>query len=399
MSGNVEMSDFSDDELLAELGVSIQSPKTGGRTPREERIIAGFEDIQRFYETNNRAPQHGEDLDIFERLYAVRLDRLRTMPEARDLLLGLDAHSLLSGSTGTQKQEIETLDDEELLAELGVGTAGQDDIRVLKHVSSREERQAAEDIANRAVCADFDQFKPLFEQAESDLEAGLRQTRPFGRDASITMGDFFILGGQLVYVAEVGETIKAPNGESDARLRVIYSNGTESNLLRRSLQRGLYKDDAGRRLTAPNDGPLFSEEWEDDDIKSGTIYVLRSLSSHPFVAEHRELIHKIGVTGGKVETRIANAVNDATYLLAEVEVVASYKLAEVNRTKLENLFHRIFTAAQLDLTIPDRFGHPVRPHEWFLVPLHVIDEAVQRIRDGSITDVVYDPKNARLVEK
>ena len=200
-------------------------------------------------------------------------------------------------------------------------------------------------------------------------------------------------------MAEIGETIKAPNGESDARLRVIYSNGTESNLLRRSLQRALYKDEAGRRLTDPNAGPLFSENWEEDDIESGTIYVLRSLSNHPFVAEHRELIHKIGVTGGKVETRIANAAHDATYLLADVEVVASYKLAEINRTKLENLFHRIFVAAQLDLTIHDRFGHPVRPQEWFLVPLHVIDEAVQRIRDGSITDVVYDPKSARLIDK
>ncbi len=133
--------------------------------------------------------------------------------------------------------------------------------------------------------------------------------------------------------------------------------------------------------------------------KSGTIYVLRSRSNHPFVADHRELIHKIGVTGRKVETRIANAANDATYLLAAVEVVASYKLADINRTKLESLFHRIFLAAQLDLTIPDRFGHPVRPQEWLLVPLHVIDEAVQHIRDGSITDVVYDPKTARLVEK
>jgi hypothetical protein len=100
-----------------------------------------------------------------------------------------------------------------------------------------------------------------------------------------------------------------------------------------------------------------------------------------------------------VETRIANAAHDATYLLADVEVIASYKLAEINRTKLENLFHRIFAGAQLDLTINDRFGYPVRPREWFLVPLHVIDEAVQRIRDGSITDVVYDPKSARLIEK
>jgi hypothetical protein len=110
------------------------------------------------------------------------------------------------------------------------------------------------------------------------------------------------------------------------------------------------------------------------------------------VSEHSEVIHKIGVTGGKVETRIANASHDATYLLADVEVVASCKRAGINRIKQEGIFHRIFAPAQLDLTIHDRFGHSVRPQEWFLVPLHVIDEAVSRIRDGSITNVVYDPK-------
>ncbi len=188
-----------------------------------------------------------------------------------------------------------------------------------------------------------------------------------------------------MYVADVGETFKAPNGESDARLRVIYSNGTESNLLRRSLQRALYKDDAGRRITDADAGPLFGETLEPDDIESGTIYVLRSLSTHPFVAEHRELIHKIGVTGGKVETRIAGADKDATY-----------KLHNINRTRMENLFHRLFSPAQIELTIPDRFGNPVKPREWFLVPLHVINEAVERIRDGSIAGVIYDPKSASL---
>ena len=121
--------------------------------------------------------------------------------------------------------------------------------------------------------------------------------------------------------------------------------------------------------------------------------------SHPFVAQHRELIHKIGVTGGKVETRIAAAKDDATYLLAGVDIVATYKLAHINRTKLENLFHKIFAPAQLDLTIEDRFGKPVRPREWFLVPLQAIDEAVNRIRDGSITKMIYDPKTASLVEQ
>ncbi len=395
----VDLTDLSDDELLAELGVSPEPPQTGGRTPREERILAGFEEIQRFFEAQGRAPRHGEGLDIFERLYAVRLDRLRTLPEARELLAGLDVQGLLAEPIGFERPPLETLDDELLLTELGVGVAGEDDITVLKHVRSHEERRAAEEVANRTVCQDFARFKSLFEQAEKDLQVGLRQTRLFERDASIQTGDFFVLGGQLVYVAEIGETIKAPNGASDARLRVIYSNGTESNLLLRSLQRALYKDEAGRRLTDPSLGPLFSESWEADDMESGTIYVLRSQSNHPFIREHRELIHKIGVTGGKVETRIADAAHDATYLLADVEVVASYKLAAVHRTKLEALFHRLFAPAQLDLTIQDRFGHPVHPREWFLVPLPVIDEAVQRIRDGSITNVVYDPKSARLVEQ
>jgi len=183
-------------------------------------------------------------------------------------------------------------------------------------------------------------------------------------------------------------------------LRVIYDNHTESNLLLRSLSRSLYPDGnttVGRRLIRIDQGPLFGSAAEPDDIEVGTIYVLRSLSSHPFVAEHRELIHKIGVTGGVVEKRIAGASKDATYLLADVDVVATYRLHNLSRTKLEGIFHRLFGAAQLDLTIEDRFGHPVKPREWFLVPLHVIDEAVQHIRDGSITDVIYDPKIARLI--
>lgn len=389
------MADMNDDELLDALGVEVTSLKTISRTPREERIIAGFEDILRFYQTHGRAPLHGEGHDIFERLYAVRLDQLRKLQEAQTLLAELDGPSLLTGAAAASAD----MDEDALLAELGLGDnpADHNDITVLRHVRSSTEKRAAEEIADRTPCADFDQFQPLFELVERNLKSGTRKTLRFGRDTSIESGNYFIVGGQLAYVAEIGETIKAPNGESDARLRVIYANGTESNLLRRSLQRALYKDDTGRRLTDLDMGPLFGNSPEPDDIESGIIYVLRSLSSHAFVAEHRQLIHKIGVTGGKVETRIAGAEKDATYLLADVEVVATYKLHNLNRTRLENIFHRVFGAAQLDLTINDRFGHPVKPREWFLVPLHVIDEVVERIRDGSITDVTYDPQTARLV--
>lgn len=390
--------EFDLDELEAELSDFATSDKKNGRTPRDDRVIAGFEDIQRFVERHGRAPRHGDDKDIFERLYAVRLDRLRDQEECRTLLLPFDHQGLLNTAEVMEPQGDYSMTDDELLAELADGDDGPD-IQNLRHVRSNAEKREAEEIAQHERCEDFERFQPLFEQVQRELQSGARVTRTFIRDASIEKGQFFILGGQTVYVAEVGEPIKAPNGESDARLRLIYSNGTESNLLRRSLQRALYKDDAGRRITDADAGPLFCETLEPEDIESGTIYVLRSHSSHPFVAEHRELIHKIGVTGGKVEARIAGAEKDATYLLADVEVVATYKLHNLNRTRMENLFHRLFSSVQIELTISDRFGSPVKPREWFLVPLHVIDEAVERIRDGSITEVIYEPQSARLVRQ
>jgi hypothetical protein len=394
------MAEMNDDELLAALGVAVEPEKAGSRTPREERIIAGFEDILRFYQAHGRAPQHGEDRDIFERLYAVRLEQIRKLPEARTLLDGLDTPGLLTAAPAPTTIE----DDDALLAELGanIKAADNSDITVLRHVRSHAEIRAAEEIADRTVCEDFEQFKPLFDEAEGGLKSGAWMTRPFAKNASIELGDFFIVGGQVAYVAGIRQGTTTKDGRDNPRLRVIFSNQTESDLLLRSLSRSLYPDGdtpVGCRLIKKDDGPLFGSIAEPDDIETGSIYVLQSLSEHPFVAAHRELIHKIGVTGGKVETRIADAKNDATYLLAEVKVVAEYKLHNIRRSKLESIFHRLFAPAQLDLTINDRFGKPVKPREWFLVPLQVIDEAVQRIVNGSITDFVYDPKTAGLVPR
>lgn len=392
-----------DDALLAELGVEAEMKEESSRTPREERIIAGFEEILRFVERHGRAPQHGEDHDIFERLYAMRLDRLREQPEYRTVIESFDRRGLLAGAVSAPVSAPDGLDDDELLAQLGVD-AEPSTITELRHVRSIAEKRAAEEIANRQQCEDFEHFKPLFEQVQRDLQTGIRTTRRFVKDAGflkaeIKAGQFFVLGGQTAYVAEVGEPFKAPNGETDARLRVIYSNGTESGLLLRSLQRALYKDEAGRRISDPVVGPLFADHNEEGDEASGIVYVLRSESDDPAVAAHRDVLHKIGVTGGDVTRRLANAKLDPTFLMADVEVVATYELFNINRTRLENLIHRIFGAARLDVEIKDRFGQPVIPREWFLVPLFVIDEAIEKIRNGTITGYVYDPKLARLIER
>lgn len=388
--------DLDLDELAADLADFAPQDKKGGRSAREERIIAGFEEIQRFAEANGRAPAHGQSNDIMERLYAVRLDRLRGLEECRSLLATVDKQGLLAGVVTPATEPVKSIDDDELLAELE-GMGGASEITELRHVRTAADKRAAEEIANRTPCRDFDNFKPLFVQVKKDLDTGIRQTRRFQTMAEIKQGEFFIVGGQIAYVAELGEEFVTEYDRRDSRLRVIYDNGTESDVLLRSLQRALHRDEAGRRITDPTAGPLFSGESEDGDLASGTIYVLRSKSDHPTVAAHRDVLHKIGVTGGDIARRIASAQQDPTFLMADVEVIATYELFNVNRTRLENLIHRVFDSARLDIEIKDRFGQPVIPREWFLVPLFVVNEAVDRIRDGTITDYLYDPKTAALV--
>lgn len=385
------------DDLAAELSEFAVKDKPVKRSALEERIIAGFEDIQRFVQDKGRRPRHGESHDIFERLYAVRLDRLRAQPDCRAILEPLDHQNLLAEDLNESHADPENISTDDLSTELA-DLAVDSDIKELKHVRSAEDIRAEADlIANRQPCQDFDKFKPLFDEVQQDLKSGRKQTIRFEKSNDIDQGDFFILDGILVFIAHRDELVRNEDGHWDGRLRAIFANGVESNLLMRSLQKALYKDEAGRRVLDPDPGPLFRDVLEDGDETSGTIYVLRSNSDESFIKKNRKIIHKIGVTGGDLKSRFANAALDPTFLLADVEVVATYKLAGIDRTKFEKLLHRIFAKAQLDLVINDRFGNPVKPREWFMLPLSVIDQAIEHIRDGSITEMVYDLEKAMLV--
>jgi hypothetical protein len=403
-------------DLLDELGVETEPVKGSAHSAREQRIIAGYEEIGRFVEEHGRVPQHGEDRDIFERLYAVRLDRIRESPECLAVLIGRDPHGLLGkGSqdagqayalgedpvgyrTGAAAQAV--LSDDELLAALGAGEGEGADITELRHVRPSAEKRAAEEIAQRTPCEDFGKFRPLFEQIEKEIRAGLVQTQPItAENRGIGEKDFFILNGITLYVAEVGEPLKITASEVDRRLRLIFANGTESNLLLRSLQRAFYDDPSARRVVRPKEAEqlVFGGEWEPDDVEAGTIYVLRSKSDDPFIAANRDVIHKIGVTGGEVKSRIANARKDPTYLLADVDVVQTFRLANINRKKLEALLHQFFAPARLDVDLQDRFGEKVVPREWFLVPLPVIEEAIGMLKLGTIANHSYAPERAMIV--
>ena len=396
MSKNITNEDL---ELLDELGVEPEASQAGGLSPREQRIIAGFEEIMRFFEENGNLPRHGEGSDIFERLYAVRLDSIRQSAECVSHLEGYDKHGLLNATPqeGSATRLREEPDDDKLLAELGVDTAA--DVTRLVHVRSHEEIKAAEEVAKRDRCPDFDRFQPLFERVQAELRTGLRQTLKYQDNAEVNAGDLFILDGQKILVADMGEPFLSDYGRPDRRLRVVYDNGTESDLLVRSLQRALNKDKASRRIVTYDLGPLFSGEAGEGDLSTGHIYVLRSLSENEFIAENRAVIHKIGVTGGDIKTRVSNAKKDPTFLLANVEIVASYQLANINRKKIESLLHGFFASARLDLELKDRFGIAVEPREWFLVPLPVVEETIQKLIEGTIGDFQYDPKAAKIIPK
>ena len=391
------MPDQSAEDMLAELGLDTSPVQKRSLTALEERVISGFEEIKAFHLEHGRLPQDNSDTEIFERLYGVRLSRLRKLEEYKDLLAQYDPNGILaSAEKKIDENNLEELSAGELLSELGLDEEDSS-LSTLKHVRTTEERRAAEEIARREKCPDFERFEALFKKVKQDLSTRERTTKRFERDAAIEVGYWFIVGGQIAYVAEKGEEFINQSNHKNASLRVVFDNGTQSKMLMRSLERSLQKDEAGRRISDPNAGPLFTNETIDGDEASGFIYVLRSNSQNPEILNNRNLIHKIGVTSN-IERRFVNASSSPTFLMANIEVMRTYELYNINSSKLENLLHRIFENAKLDLELIDRWGKPYRPQEWYLVPLSEIEEAVKRIMDRTITDYYYDTIHAKLTK-
>lgn len=387
-----------DEEILENLDELGKTKQHSQYTQCQERIIAGFEDIQRFFEEHGRTPVHGEDRDIFERLYAVRLDRLIAQEKSRELLEGFDHYDLLSRHQTGKNAELGDLDDDEILDHF-VDEVDASDIATIKHVRPYVERQSPDEVAVRKRCDDFGEFKQMFDQIQNDLRNGTRRTRRFKGKAQIEEGTYFVVGGLIAYVAKRERDFKSDHGEFDARLRVIFSNGTESNLLMRSLQRSLRQDGAGRRITDPKLGPIFDDDAKDRDKPTGYVYVLRSLSENENVKKYRSVLHKIGVTNDSVEKRIQNAKSDPTYLCAEVKVVLTLKIYNIAPMIVEQRLHQIFERTRCNFKVKDEEGKYVNPREWFLVTDVLIKEAVGRIIDNSIDHYIFVPEQMRFVRK
>lgn len=365
-----------------EFGLLKLVPKPTPMSP-EDRLLAAYKEISDFVTEHGREPRVNP-ADVSETKLAMRLKAMATNEEQRSALKVHDSLGLLKEPEPPKSLEDVLADDRSGLLD------DPDDLFRLEHIP--KSRTSPERIARRTPCADFDKFEPMFAECHADLRTGVRRLLPFKNPQQITQGSFFVLNGVLVYVAHIGERRQDATGDSNARMRCIFENGTESDLLLRSLASQLYQD--GKMVTEPELVAATPIEL-DPDTPMGIVYVLRSLSEDPQIKAIPHL-HKIGCTIKTTQQRTRDAVKETTYLMSPVELVTDYKVPAGVERKIEALLHRLFATARLDVSFELGGETMTEAHEWFSVPLTVIDEAITLIEASTITSFEYDPEGQTL---
>lgn len=374
------------DEVLDEifnsdpLGLLVVKPKSSSALNSDERLTASFQEINEFFERHNREPQPNVENISEYQLYS----RLKNLREDEDKMMVCKPHDKY-GLLKTEKKEIKSIDD--IFGDDSLDILGDDSEGLFDFKHTPKETTMPDYVASRKPCKDFDKFESLFIQCQSDLANEKRRLYPFKNEQRVTKGHFFVLKGVLLYVAKVGKKFNE-KGKMNARLRCIFENGTESDMLLRSLAAELYKN--GRRVAEHEDGLLGgSGDISKDDDETGFIYILKSLSTNPKIQTIPNL-YKIGYSNIPVEERIKNAEQELTYLMAPVRIVSTFQCYNLNPQKFEQLLHNFFGKTCLNFDIFDKKGNRHTPQEWFIVPLEVIEEAIEFIISGEIVDYRYD---------
>lgn len=363
-------------------------PVRSGATTADVRLAASFKEIEDFVKTHGREPQPTH-ADMHEFKLNSRLAGFRASKSKSETLRPLDSLGLL----GPPVESVEDIFEDDDLGLLG---GADESIFNLRHVPSTI--AMPDKIAQRKPCDDFELFEPLFKQCFEELAAGVREMRAFTGEQQIKVGHFFVLNGVTAYVAEVGEK-ELKNKKVNARLRCIFENGTESNMLLRSLATELYKDPAGRRILDFHDKALEELEFiKEDDKSTGYVYVLTSASEKPEIKAIQNL-YKIGFSSVPVEARIKNAKQEPTYLMAAVKIVSAYQCYNLNPQKFEALLHAFFGKYCLEVEVADSAGKLHTPREWFIAPLPCIELAIQLLINGEIVHYRYDGDAQEVVER
>ena len=378
------------------LGILTPKPKVSSVMNADNRLKASFEEINQFVTVYGHAPQKSRD--IKERRLFSRLQSLRENPDKAAVLLDFDEHNLLPKAVVIETvNDILATDPLGLLTDISHPDVDTPNIFDLSHLPSKS-RASTDFMAKRESCQDFDRYTAQFIQVQKEIKTGQRKLVAFtGKGEQLVANNYYILGGILLFLDNIAITsesaiVEGKRFRKDGRTRCIFENGTESNMKYRSLEKALYKE--GKTVTqteAEINAPYVKHEDEinAEDISSGFIYVLSSLSPKPDIQQFEHL-YKVGFSTQAIQKRIANADNESTYLMSPVRIVAEYETFNLNAQKFEHCLHRFFAEVCLDLEVADNKGKMHKPHEWFIAPLTVIDQAIQHIINGQIQHYQYD---------
>lgn len=379
------------------LGLLNIKPSHSPAQNEDGRLVASFMAINDFFEKNNREPEQGGGIQEHQ-LYS-RLKSIRENPVKIEMLLKYDTYELLN----YQQKEINSLDDilnDDILGLLSDDSEGLFD---LKHITKQEDRASADFIARRRPCKDFNKYESLFKEVQKDLSTSKRKLIEF-KLGNLREGAFYVHNGILFLIEKIELTQKEHYKEDgtrvreDGRTRCIFENGTESNMLKRSVEKILYANGQVVSENADKVNENFLEKFgniTDEDQEAGFIYILKSKSEKKEIREIQHL-YKIGYSKTAVEDRIKNAFQEPTYLMADVRIVMAYKCFNMNPQKLEQLLHNFFGNSCLNIDIFDKNGNRHTPREWFIAPLAIIEQVIQFIISGEIVKYKYDSVNEEI---
>ena len=360
------------DSILVPEPTKISQTKT-----TDQRLVDSFLEINEFFKQNNRVPDPQSE-DINERKLDARLVGFRASSDKTIILKKYDDFNLLPAIEQSQTVEEYSFSKEEV-EDL--------DIFRLQHITQKK-REDTDFVAKRKPCKDFARFEPIFKECHQKLKSGEYKFTKFSED-HINENSFFVVSGVLAFVADLKQISQDKFSKKDGRTRIIFENGLESNMKFRSFGKALFS--GGKSIVPNTQTNLVSS----DNLQTGYIYVLKSLSTNPEISNIKNL-YKIGYSTTIVEERIKNAKVDPTYLNAEVKIVETFKTIDLNPQKLENLLHRFFADSCLNVLIDDGKGGKLKPREWFIAPLEVIEEVVDLILNGNIVNYIFNPKTESI---
>lgn len=287
------------------------------------------------------------------------------------------------------KKELEAIFDDPLL---DISDTEKELFSLPEEMKTAVQKMQAEYVAQRRPCEDFDEYASRFEQVHRELKAGKRHLVKLTKTENLKAGDFYVVEGQMLLLDKIIDKRRDLKfHRDDGRTRCIYENGTESDILLQTLRKNVMS--GGYAVTATEEQVLrnFFKESDitADDHVTGYVYVLRSLSQNPQIRSRKDL-YKIGFSTTLVENRIANAANEPTYLMAGVKIVETFKIVNMNSHKFEALIHQLFEEVKFHVEVRDALEKVHQPQEWYIVPLDIIVEVVERIGNGTITNYKYN---------